>query len=443
LAGGSREIEAQTVPDTAVGSSSSSNSKSLSVDSEDVKISAASEAAAVKREGVAVAQALVQAYPEDALAYALLGSAHYNIGQSEPAVRHLKRCLELNPNQIDAYEILARVAAEKGDLEEAVRLGEEAIKRSPAHPEILTQLGRTYLDLGRATDAVAVLLKAVTGQRPNMDGAYLLGQAYLQSKDFARAKDAFQRVIAISPRHTQAFFGLYTASLRLGEADEAEKFREEFQKLQAADSKAQTDRSAQEDTRTGLPLVRTTMARTLFGASQIYRSHGNGDQALGLLRKSALFDPENPMYRAAAEAVFQQRKAPQEGLKFFHDLVQEQPQSSYNHLFLGRFQSRVDNFEGAESAYLKAQELAPGRSEPPRSLVDLYLRKRRKLDVALVLARQVVEIDPSGSNYHLLALACANNQDRVGALAAIRQAIARNPDEANYRQLLQQLEKAP
>src|SRR5204863_7571629 len=83
------------------------------------------EAADLKREAVAVAGQVAEAYPNDSFAYALLGAAYYNIGRSEEAAKHLKRCLELRPDQVEAYEILARVAYEKGELEETARLCRE------------------------------------------------------------------------------------------------------------------------------------------------------------------------------------------------------------------------------------------------------------------------------------------------------------------------------
>ncbi len=87
------------------------------------------EAAALKQEAVSVAGEVAGAYPNDALAYALLGSAHYNTGRSEEAAKYLRKCIELRPDQVDAYEILARVSYEKGELDETARLCREALKR--------------------------------------------------------------------------------------------------------------------------------------------------------------------------------------------------------------------------------------------------------------------------------------------------------------------------
>ena len=137
------------------------------------------EAAGLKRAAVEMARQVAEAYPEDALSYALLGSAYYNTGRSEEAVKQLRKCLELSPNQADAYEILARVAYEKGQLDEAVRLSQEALKRGPANPAVLNQLGRAFMDLGRMEEAVRTLEQAVGLPQTISESSYLLGQALL------------------------------------------------------------------------------------------------------------------------------------------------------------------------------------------------------------------------------------------------------------------------
>src|SRR5207253_1260492 len=163
------------------------------------------------------------------------------------------------------------------------------------------------------------------------------------------------------PDHTQAFFGLYTACMRLGQTEEAGRYREQFVKLEAVDRKDLTDRSAREDTLTGLPMVRETVARTIFGAAQIYRVHEQTGKA-------------------------------------------------------------------AEQCFQKVQQLAPQWAEGYRALAELYLRANRKTDQARVLAGKVLELEPSGSHYYLLAVACLKNNDRTGALEAVKKALALNPD---------------
>ena len=265
----------------------------------------------------------------------------------------------------------------------------------------------------------------------------------MQAGKWALAKESFQRAIALLPDHTQAYFGLSRACLGLGQADEAERFRKEFQKLEATDRGSLTDRSAQEDTLTGLPLVRSTVARTIFGAAQVHRSHRESSKAAALFRKAASLDEESVVYRGALEACYVQSQAIADGAVVFEQLVSEQPRNYLNYFFVGRLRARLGQFEAAESAYQKVQQLAPQWAEGYRALAELYLRANRKPTEAQKLARRVVELEPEGSHYYLLAVACAKNNDRPGALAAIQKAVALAPAETRYRDLLRQLDSAP
>jgi cytochrome c-type biogenesis protein CcmH/NrfG len=114
-----------------------------------------------------------------------------------------------------------------------------------------------------------------------------------------------------------------------------------------------------------------------------------------------------------------------------------------NYLFLGRMQARLEQFEAAEQAYRKVQELAPQWSEGYRAQAELCLRAKDKAPEARRLARRAVELEPSGAHYYLLALACLKNGDRPAALEAATQAAALSPGDKRCRELLQQLTAAP
>lgn len=401
------------------------------------------ETTALKREAVEVAGRVAAAYPEDPLGLALLGSAYFNTGRSSEAERYLGRCLELNPEEAEAYGILARIAYEKGQLEEAVRLGRESLKRAPGNPEILNRLARALMDLGRSAEAAQVLEEALRVPQPRSESFYLLGQVHLQAGEAARAKASFLRAIEGVPDHTQAYFGLFTACQRLGQTEEAARYREQFQKFEAIDRRSLTDRSAREDTLTGLPLVRETVARTLFGAAQIYRKHREPTPALALLQRVVRLDDGNPAYRAALESLYVQTKALSEGVGAFEQLVKEQPDNALNYYHLGRLQGRLRQVEGAERAFRKVQALAPRWAEGYRALAELNLRHDRHPEETRALAARTVELEPSGASYHLLGAACVQNNDRAGALAALKRAVALSPGEARYREFLEQLEKTP
>ena len=401
------------------------------------------EAAALKQEAVTVARQIADAYPDDALAYALLGSAYLQHRPDRGGHQVLQKCVQLNPDQAEAYGILARVAYDKGNLDECIGYSEQSLKRDPANPEVLNQMGRALMDSGRTDEAIANLRKSTQVPQAPSQSYYLLGQANLQAGRYADAKKAFQQAIALLPDHTQAFFGLFTACLKLGQTDEATQARERFLALEAADRHAHTERTAQEDTLTGLPVVRSTVARTLFGAGQLYRVHQQPAKAAELLRKAAGLDEANASYRAALEQFYLQQRAPADGIAAFEQLTSEQPKNPLNYFFLGRLRARMDQVDAAEQAYRKVQELAPNWSEGYRAMAEVNLRADRKLAESRKLAQKAVDLDPSGPNYYLLGFACAKDNDKPGAIEAIKKAVAADPGEKKYRDLLLQLERAP
>lgn len=400
------------------------------------------QASALKDEAISAARQVADSYPNDALTFALLGSAYYNTGRSEEAVKYLRKCLELNPSQADAYDILARVAYEKGQLEETIRLCREALARGGPNLEVLNRLGRALMDSGQTEEAIQTLEQAVRGPNPVSESFYLLGQANLQAGKFAPAKESFQRAVALVPDHTQAYFGLFTVAIRTGQEEEAERYRKQFEKLEASDRQALTDRSAQQDTLSGLPLVRRTVARTLFGAAQIYRVHKQPAKAAELFRRAATLDEEQPLYRAAMEAHFVQTDSLVEGVHAFEQLTREQPQNVFNHYFLGRLQSRLNQLDDAERAFRRVQELAPNQPEGYRSLVELYLKSNRQLAAARELAERLVKLEPTAPHYHLLALTSIKNNDRAAAIAAMERALALQPEEKRYHDVLRQLKES-
>lgn len=404
---------------------------------------AQTEASTLKQEAVEAARRVAESFPGDALSHALLGSAFYNTGKAGEAIPHLRKCLELNPGQTDAYEILAKIAYERGDLEETVRLCDTALKHAPPGSEVLNRRGRALLDLGRIEEAIQCLEQSASLPSAPAESHYLLGQARLQAGQSGPARESFLHVIQRVPDHTQAFFGLFTACQRLGLTTEGTRARERFLALEATDRKALNDRSTQEDTLSGLPLVRTTMARTLFGAAQIHRIHKQPGPAGELLWRAALLDPTQIAYRAALESQFTQRNAPAEGIAAFEKLAAAQPTNHLNQLFLGRLHARLRQTEPAERAYLKVIELAPRFPEGYRALADFYVRTGQNPAKARTLAEKAVALEPSPQHFNTLALALARNNDRPGAIAAMQQAVQLAPGEARYREILEQLQKAP
>ena len=399
-------------------------------------------AANLKKEAVSTAIRVAEKYPKDPLTHVLLGSAYYNTGRSDEASKHLTRGLELRPNLLAAHQMLAKITYEKGEPEETVRICQEAMKQGETSTELLIQLGRAQLDLGDTDAAIQTLESASKRSNPPVESYYLLGQAHMQFRQYDRAKSNFLQVIQLMPEHTQAYFGLFTSSQRLGQAEDATKYREHFVKLEAQDRNSHTDRSSEENTLSGMDMVQETVARTLFGAAQIHQSKGAFTEAEGLFHRAASLHPDNFTFRSALEAFYVKSKNVSGGISAFETLILEEPQDVLNHYFLGRLKTREKDYTGAEACFVKVQSLMPGWASGYEALAELYLGSKRNYDSAQKLATRAVELDPNAYRYYLLALISLRTNDRPSAFEAARRATAMSPGQKKYAQLFQQLQAA-
>ncbi len=137
------------------------------------------EAEELKREAIRFANELIEAYPEDAVTFALLGAAHHNNGDSDEAEKWLMKCLALDPDRADAYGILALIASKRGDFERAVAMCREALKRNPAMREVQHRLGQALMDLGDSDELIRTMEQVVKIPPPSSESYYLLGAGLL------------------------------------------------------------------------------------------------------------------------------------------------------------------------------------------------------------------------------------------------------------------------
>jgi Tfp pilus assembly protein PilF len=75
----------------------------------------------------------------------------------------------------------------------------QALKLEPNFIIALRGLGRTYMAMGRAADAVATLEKAVRGYPRSADSYFYLARAYRLSCEYRKAINAYKKVMELVP----------------------------------------------------------------------------------------------------------------------------------------------------------------------------------------------------------------------------------------------------
>lgn len=137
--------------------------------------------------------------PEFMVGYMVLGTIHYKTGEKEKAESYFRKALEVDEDFAPAANNLAWCLAEGDkDMNEALELAEIAKNAMPNDPQVLHTLGWIYYKLGYLGKAIDQLEACIT-VRPEIPlYNYHLAKAFNDNKQFDKAKEYFEKALAIN-----------------------------------------------------------------------------------------------------------------------------------------------------------------------------------------------------------------------------------------------------
>jgi tetratricopeptide (TPR) repeat protein len=155
----------------------------------------------------------------------------------------MRECLQRNPNDLGTPRIaIGMLRFESGQFAEAEQMLMDAFLQAPAHPQASYLLASSLLNQGKLDDTVEVLRASLSIHPQSVPNLVLLGQVQLQQKQPAEAKESFLAASRFAPDYANAWFGLATACVQLGQQEEAATHRATFQQLQRQQLRAESSR---------------------------------------------------------------------------------------------------------------------------------------------------------------------------------------------------------
>jgi len=122
----------------------------------------------------------------------------------------LKKALELNPKNEEAYLELGRLCRTRDQFERAEDNFKKALKLNPKNEEAYLELARLYRDYDQFERAEDNLKKALELNPKNEESYLALGRLYRGYDQFERAEDNFKKALELNPKND-------VASIALGE----------------------------------------------------------------------------------------------------------------------------------------------------------------------------------------------------------------------------------
>jgi type IV pilus assembly protein PilF len=174
-------------------------------------------------------------YPGDPFLQNDLGLTYMAMKKMDLAVKHFKKAIEIKPDYAPAMNNLGTAYLDQKEWDNAIRCFKEvtenllyatphfplsnmgwayynkkeyalaekfylkALEIDPKFINALAGLGKTYIAMGRGSDGVATLEKAVKDY-PRIGQLYLeLARAYTVSGEYKKALDAYEKAVEFSP----------------------------------------------------------------------------------------------------------------------------------------------------------------------------------------------------------------------------------------------------
>ena len=265
-------------------------------------------------------------------------------GKVDEAIKLLTPLAAQKPEAPGVEAALGKAYYEKQEYEQAANHFELALKQDPNDPESTQLLGIAYDLLGHLQQAIPYLEK-VQSWMPNPDptGSYILGKAFLDTRQFDKARGAFAKMFSVPPDGAAAH--LLLAKMMM---------REQFE-----------------------------------------------EQAVPELEKAIQLDPKLPMSHFILGEVYLFKSNVQGALDEFHQELALDPMSWLTYWRMGDAYSRLEKWDEAERA-LKQSIWLDQTFTGPYILLGKVEMKKGELRLAAGFLQHALSMDPNNYYAHYL-----------------------------------------
>ena len=150
-----------------------------------------------------------------------LGTEFLRKGQTDKALIHFQKSLEIKPDHVEALANIGNVFLRQGRIDEAIVQYNKALEIAPDYASVHTNLGTALLDKGEVSESIEHYLKALQFRPDLAEAHHNLGCARAQQGKTEEAVRHYQKALEIKPSYPEAHYNLALALVLLGRRDEA------------------------------------------------------------------------------------------------------------------------------------------------------------------------------------------------------------------------------
>lgn len=338
------------------------------------------------------------------------------------AIDQFQSILKLDPRDTYSALWLARLYRFQNQHDEAEKVLQGILKIEPDNGPALEQLSQLLIDEGRPQEATDLLTRAV-GASASPDIFDLLGDAYLQSKDYAKAEEAYRKAVESDPDDPGHRHGLAQALMAQDKYAEA---LEQFNKLSTLEPGSWEN---------------------YLRAAQLYRRLGQLDQAESNLLRAKQLAPGTLEILYNEALLYDDEGRFDDAIKVLNDAVtgiKSEPGGNVNALGilyeqLGHVYRDQGNFPAAIDALQELGKLSPESHRRAQMLIIDTYRESRDIDHAVAEAKKALDENPKSQDLTIqLALLYGEKSDMTEAMRLLQGLLKGTPaDQEIYLAMAQ------
>ena len=302
---------------------------------------------------------------------------------AERAIEQYSQVFRLDPSDTESALWLARLYRLRNEHDKAEGVLRSVLKQDPENEAAVEQLTQLLLDEGKSADAV-ILLEGITSRTPSPALLDLLGDAYTQTRELAKAEAAYRKATELDPSELSHVRGLGQTLLSEEKYADALTVYQKLADLMPDDSDvylrlAQIYRELHQLDKAEENLLKARQyapgsLEVMYNEAMLYEAQGRYEDAIRVLSDAASGlksqSPGMPSRRRSLAIVYQQ---------------------------LGQLYREVENYSAAIYTFEELGRLGDEEDRRARILIMDTYRAAKDLPKALQAGKDAVAKYPSDS----------------------------------------------
>ncbi|MBC2734784.1 MAG: tetratricopeptide repeat protein [Desulfobacteraceae bacterium] len=163
------------------------------------------------KDAMAVYEQILHHFPDHPDALHLSGLITHQQGNSDDAIRRIRRAIERHPQNFVFRKNLCMILFAAGKVHDSMRCCQKLIGDFPGSVDMLLLLGNVHMRQGGYQEAADCFHKAIGIESTNADLYHNLGVAYQEMGRLEKALSQYRRAIQLNPDLAEAYYNLGNA----------------------------------------------------------------------------------------------------------------------------------------------------------------------------------------------------------------------------------------